>query len=146
MFCRPVCVLSSDSNVKVRFCILSLWDSCFSQDWVIRQLRPYLWRMCVWVEGSSLNLTLPREKDKLSSSASLWGSVWVLWKCVYSLLPSATYTILSSVEDFQEGGVVLVGKYKTYTPGTRLCWITCVISTPTLFLQVQETNQDMQWP
>lgn len=77
--------------------------------------------MCVWVEGSSLNLTLPREKDKLSSSASLWGSIRVLWKCVYSLIPSATYTILSSVEDFQEGGGVLVGEYETCTPGTRLC-------------------------
>lgn len=38
------------------------------------------------------------------------GNIWVVWKCIYSLLPSATYTILSSVEDFQEGGGVLVGE------------------------------------
>lgn len=79
---------------------------------IVRQPRPYLWGTSVWVEDSSKNLTLPWEKDKLSSSASLWGSIWVLWKCVCSLLPSATYTILSSVEDFQEGHGVLAGEYE----------------------------------
>lgn len=76
--------------------------------------------MCVWAEESSPNLIL-REKDKQSSATLLWGSIWVLWKFVYSLPQSAPYTILSSMEHFQEGSGVVVGEYEAYTPGTRLC-------------------------
>lgn len=115
-------------------------------------LLSLIWQPC---EGEILHLGFMRfllfSRFLLGSFSHIYeeinrGSIWVAWKCIYHLLPSATYTTLSSVEDFQEGGGVLVGEYEAYRLGTRLCWITCVISTLPLFLQVQETNQDVQWP
>lgn len=94
--------------------------------------------MCVWAEESSPNLIL-REKDKQSSATLLWGSIWVLWKFVYSLPQSAPYTILSSMEHFQEGSGVVVGEYEAYTPGTRLCWLPCVTS-PLLFTGTRDKS------
>lgn len=88
------------------------------------------------MEDSSTNVTLPWERQAELICLTLGQHLEV----VYSLLLSATYTLLNSVEDFQEGGGVLVGEYDAYRAGTRLCWMTCVISTPPLFTGTRDKS------